>query len=112
MDSPFVWGPNSQKKYDEAVKRFNDNKAQAKAKSAPKGRVGVMASMLVLTPELEEIAPVACAAVHVVDDHDAMVDSIIVPLQTRVGRQLSARYQVPLSRDQLTNFWNIMESEG
>ena len=40
--------------------------------------------MIVLNPELEENAPIACAAVHVSDDYYATMDSgtnaIIVPL--------------------------------
>ena len=51
--SPFLSHLRSRiilQKYDEAVKRFNENKVQAKAKPAPKGGVGVTASMIVLEP--------------------------------------------------------------
>ena len=40
MGNQFLSGPEILQKYDEAVKRFNDNKAQAKAKSAPRGVLG------------------------------------------------------------------------
>ena len=68
-------GSEALQKYDEAVKRFNDNSAQAKAKSAPKGGVAVTASMIVLAPDLGEITPIACAAVRVSDDYYAIMDS-------------------------------------
>ena len=45
---PIPVGPEVMQKYDEAAKRFNDNKAEAKAKPAPNGGVGVTASMIVL----------------------------------------------------------------
>ena len=48
-----TYSPEIHEKYNEAVKRFNDNTGQAKAESAPKGGVGVAASMIVLEPEAE-----------------------------------------------------------
>ena len=43
-------GPEILQKYDEAVKRFNDQSAQAKTKAAPapRGGVGVTASVTIL----------------------------------------------------------------
>ena len=38
-------------RYDEAVKQFNESKAQANAEAAPRGGVGVTASMIVLDSE-------------------------------------------------------------
>ena len=77
-------GPEILQKYDEAVKRFNDNKAQAKAKPAPKGGVGVTASTIVLEPDEEEDPHVSCAAVNASEEYYDMMDSgtnaIIVPL--------------------------------
>ena len=53
---PIPVGPELLQKYDDAVKRLNDGKA--KAKSGPKGGVGVVPSMIVLAPEMEESNPV------------------------------------------------------
>ena len=58
----FRWKVRLQK-YDEAVKRFNDQKAQGKGKTTPKGGVGVAASMIVLDLEDEAETSVSCAAV-------------------------------------------------
>ena len=82
---PIPVGPEIIQKYDEAVERFNDNRAQAKAKSAPKGVAGVTASMIVLEPEEEgEKVTVHSFKVPVSDECYAMVDSgtnaVIVPL--------------------------------
>ena len=72
---PIPVGPEILQKHDEAVKRFNENKAQAKAKSAPKGGVGISASMIVLEPDEEESKISAHAVkVPVSDECYAMVD--------------------------------------
>ena len=51
-----------------------------------------------LTPELQEITPIACVAVHVFDDYFAMMGSgtnaIIVPLHPDVSREI-AECKVP-----------------
>ena len=44
-------GPEFLQRYDEAVKRFNENKTQDRNKAAPKGGVGVNASMIVFDQE-------------------------------------------------------------
>ena len=81
---PIPVGPETLQQCDEAVKRFNDNKAQARAKSAPKGGVGVSASMIVLEPEAEGSKIAVHTVVPVSDEYYAMMDSgtnaIIVPL--------------------------------
>ena len=85
-------------KYDEAVKRFNDNKAQAKAKLAPRGGVGASASMIVLEPEAEGSKIVADTVVPVSDEYYAMMDSgtnaIIVPLRPDMSGEI-AECKVP-----------------
>ena len=45
---PVPVGPEILQGYDEAVKRFNESRAQAKAKAAPRGGIGVTTSMIVL----------------------------------------------------------------
>ena len=45
---PVPVGPEILQRFDEAVKRFNERKAQAKAKAVPRGGFGVAASMIVL----------------------------------------------------------------
>ena len=81
---PIPVGPEILQKHDEAVKRFNENKAQAQAKPAPRGGVGVAASMIVLEPEEASDTSASCAAVDISEDYYAMMDSgasaIIVPL--------------------------------
>ena len=44
---PIPVGPETLQRYDEAVKRSSDNKAKA----APRGGIGITASMIVLDPE-------------------------------------------------------------
>ena len=82
---PIPVGPEIIQKYDEAVERFNDNRAQAKAKSAPKEGVGVTASMIVLEPEEEgDKVTVDSVKAPVSDEYYAMVVSgtnVIVPLR-------------------------------
>ena len=92
-------GPEILQKYDETVKRFNENRAQAKAKAAPRGGVGLTASMITLDPEENEEGIVA----HAVrapdsDQHYAMVDSgtnaFFVPLRPAVRGEI-AECQLP-----------------
>ena len=93
-------GPEILQKYDEAVKRFNENKVQAKAKPAPRGGAGVTASMIVLEPDEEGDASVSCAAVSVSEDYYAMMDSgtnaIVVPLHPNMCGEI-ADCRVPSS---------------
>ena len=80
--------------YDEAVKRLNENTAQAKAKAAPKRGVGVAASMIILDPE-EQGEKVTAHAVKapVTDEYYAMVDSgtnaIVVPLHPEMCEEIA-----------------------
>ena len=67
-------GPEILQKYDEAVKRFNENKVQAKTKPAPRGGVGTTTSMVVLEPDEEGDIPVSCAAVNVSGDYYPVMD--------------------------------------
>ena len=84
MDSPFLWGLKFSKSM---MKQSND--------SMIKGGVGVMASMIVLTPELEAITPIACVAVHVSDDYYATMDSgtnaVIVRLHPDMSGEIAER---------------------
>ena len=89
---PVPVGPEILQKFDEAVKRFNESKAQAKAKAAPRG--GVTASMIVLEPEATVTGVVACAArAPDSDKYYAMVDSgtnaIIVPLHPNMKGEIA-----------------------
>ena len=82
---PIPVRPEFLQKYDEATKRFNENKVQAKARPATRGGVGVTASMIVLEPDKEGYTSVSCVAVSVSEDYYARMDSgtnaIIVPLR-------------------------------
>ena len=64
---PIPVGPAFLQRCDEAVKRFNDNKAQNKAKIVPKGGVGVSSSMVIVDQEEDE-ASVTCSAIHISED--------------------------------------------
>ena len=92
-------GPEILKKYDEAIKRFNDNKAQAKDKAAPRGGVGATASMITLDPK-EQGEKITAHAVKapVANDYYAMVDSgtnaVIVPLHREMCGEF-AKCKVP-----------------
>ena len=103
---PIPVGPEILQKYDEAVKRFNDKKAQAKAKSARKGGVGVVASMIVLAPEEESIL-VASSAVHVWDDYYAMMNSetnaVIVPLHPNMSGEMWPELKEMIQKEDLPN---------
>ena len=86
--------PEILQRYDEAVKRFNESRAQAKAKAAPRGGVGVTASMIVLDPE-ESGGSVVTDAVRAPDSdqYHAMVHSgtnaIIVPLHPEMKGEIA-----------------------
>ena len=88
---PTPVGPEILRGYDEAVKRFNENKVQAKAKPVPRGGVGVTASTMVPEPDEEGDTSVSCDAVSVSEDYDAVMDSgtnaiIVTLLPNRVER--------------------------
>ena len=91
---PIPVSPEILQKHDEAVKTFNESRAQAKAKAAPRGGVGLTASMIILDPEENEegvVAHVARAPDN--DQHYAMVDSgtnaIIVPLHPAMRGEIA-----------------------
>ena len=91
-------GPEILQRYDEAVKRFNENRAQAKAKAAPRG--GVTASMIILESEdIKEGVVVNAVKTPDSDQHCAMVNpgtnAIIVPLHPAMRAILrSVKFQV------------------
>ena len=73
---PIPVGPETLQKFDEAVKRYNENRtqAQAKIKAAPLG--GVTASVIVLEPDDLEHGVVVNAAQALDDDqYYAMLES-------------------------------------
>ena len=101
---PVPVGPEILQRYDDAVKRISESKAQAKAKSAPKGGVGVSASMIVLEAESEGVKVAAHAVkVPVSDEYYATVDSgtnaIIVPLHPDMCGDM-AECKVPSATDE------------
>ena len=96
---PVPVGPEILQRFDDAVKRYNETRAQpqAKPKAAPRG--GVTASMIVLEPDDLQRGIVVNAAQALDDDECyAMVDSgtnaIIVPLHPRMEGEV-AECQVP-----------------
>ena len=77
-------------RFEDAVKRYNETRAQAKPKAAPRG--GISSSMLILEPDILERGIVLNAAeARDNDEYYAMVDSgtnaIILPLQPKYGRR-------------------------
>ena len=83
--------------FDEAVKRYNESKAQAKAKAAPRG--GITASMIATEPDdLEHGVVVSATRALDNDKYYAMVDSgtnaIIVALHPNMRGEI-AECQVP-----------------
>ena len=114
-------GPEILQRYDEAVKRFNESRAQAKAKAAPRGgaQLGVTASMIVLDPEESEGSVVAHAVMAPDSDQCyAMVDSgtnaIIVPLHPEMKGEHCriSKSQVRLYQDTSSKSLNARESGG
>ena len=91
---PIPVAPEIIKKFEDAVKRYGETRAQAKPKAAPRG--GVSSSMLILEPDYGIVLNAAEARDS--DDFYAMVDSgtnaIILPLHPRMVGDI-AECQVP-----------------
>ena len=93
--SPFA--PEIIQRFEDAVKRYNETRVQAKPKAAPRG--GVSSSMLILEPDVLEHGIVMNAAeARDNDEYYAMVDSgtnaIILPLHPSMEGEI-AECQVP-----------------
>ena len=91
---PVPVGPEILQRFDDAVKRYNDTRAQAQAKPKAAPRGGVTASMIVLEPDDLQHGIVANAAQALDDDECyAMVDSgtnaIIVPLHPKMEGEVA-----------------------
>ena len=69
---PMPVGHEFLQRYDEVVKRLNENKNQGRKKAAPRGAVGVNASMIIVDPE-EGDTYVSCSAIQASEDCYAMV---------------------------------------
>ena len=92
-------GPEILQRFDEAVRRHNENRAQAQAKPKAAPRGGVSASMIVLEPDEVEHGIVLSATRALDNDqYYAMLDSgtnvIIVPLHPGMQGEI-AECQVP-----------------
>ena len=80
---PVPVAPEIMQRFEDVVKRYNETRAQAKPKAAPRG--GVSSSMLILEPDvLEQGIVMNAAEAKENDEYYAMVDSgtnaIILPL--------------------------------
>ena len=94
---PVPVAPELIQRFDDAVKRYSETRAQAKPKPAPRG--GVSSSMLILEPDdLEHGIVLSAAQALDNDEFYAMVDSgtnaIILPLHPRMQGDI-AECQVP-----------------
>ena len=94
---PVPVAPEIIQKFEDAVKRYGETRAQAKPKAAPRG--GVSSSMLILEPDVLEHGIVLNAAeARDNDEYYAMVDSgtnaIILPLHPSMEGEI-AECQVP-----------------
>ena len=91
---PIPVAPEIIKKFEDAIKRYGETRAQAKPKAAPRG--GVSSSMLIL--ESEHGIVLNAAEARDTDEYYAMVDSgtnaIILPLHPRMVGDI-AECQVP-----------------
>ena len=96
---PVPVGPEILQRFDDAVKRYNETRAQAQAKPKAAPRGGVSASMIILEPD-EVPHGIVLSAVQALDNDEcyAMLDSgtnaIIVPLHPRMEAEV-AECQVP-----------------
>ena len=96
---PVPVGPEILQRFDDAVKRYNETRAQAQAKPKAAPRGGVTASMIILEPD-DLQNRVVVSALQALDNEDyyAMLDSgtnaIIVPLHPRMEGEV-AECQVP-----------------
>ena len=96
---PVPVGPEILQRFDDAVKRYSETRAQAQAKPKAAPRGGVSASMIILEPdELQHGIVVSAAQALDNDECYAMLDSgtnaIIVPLHPRMEGEV-AECQVP-----------------
>ena len=96
---PVPVGPEILQRFDDAVKRYIETRAQAQAKPKAAPRGGVTASMIILEPDDLKNGIVVNAAQALDDDECyAMLDSganaIIVPLHPRMEGEV-AECQVP-----------------
>ena len=96
---PVPVGPEILQRFDDAVKRYNETRAQAQAKPKAAPRGGVSASMIILEPDEVQHGIVLSAAQALDnDEYYAMLDSgtnaIIVPLHPRMEGEV-AECQVP-----------------
>ena len=96
---PVPVGPEILQRFDDAVKRYNETRAQAQAKPKAAPRGGVSASMIILEPDEVEHGIVLSAAQALDnDEYYAMLDSgtnaIIVPLHPKMEGEV-AECQVP-----------------
>ena len=96
---PVPVGPEILQRFDDAVKRYNETRAQAQAKPKAAPRGGVSASMIILEPDEVQHGIVLSAAQALDnDEYYAMLDSgtnaIIVPLHPRMEGEI-AECQVP-----------------
>ena len=94
---PVPAAPEIIQRFDDAVKRYSETRAQAKPKPAPRG--GVSSSMIILEPDdLEHGIVLSAAQASDNDEFYAMVDSgtnaIILPLHPRMQGDI-AECQVP-----------------
>ena len=96
---PVPVGPEILQRFDEAVKRYNENRAQAQAKPKAVPRGGVSASMLVLESNDLEHGIVLSATQALDNDQcyavlDSGTSAIIVPLHPGMQGEIAER-QVP-----------------
>ena len=94
---PIPVAPEIIQRFEDAVKRYSDTRAQAKPKPAPRG--GVSSSMIILEPDdLEHGIVLSAAQARDNDEYYAMVDSgtnaIVLPLHPRMQGEI-AECQVP-----------------
>ena len=94
---PIPVAPEIIQRFEDAVKRYSETRAQAKPKPAPRG--GVSSSMIILEPDdLEHGIVLSAAQARDNDEYYAMVDSgtnaIILPLHPRMQGEI-AECQVP-----------------
>ena len=94
---PVPVAPEIMQRFEDVVKRYNETRAQAKPKAAPRG--GVSSSMLILEPDvLEQGIVMNAAEARENDEYYAMVDSgtnaIILPLHPDMEGEI-AECQVP-----------------
>ena len=81
---PVPVGPEILQRFDEAVKRYNESRAQAQAKPKAAPRRGVTASIIVLEPDdLEHGIVLSTAQALDNDQYYAMVDRALMQLLCR-----------------------------